>query len=55
MSRRALQRSPVLLEREWTLKRLSPKQHAPLLDHAVRPDVFELRVNRQSLDPIAFD
>ena len=35
MSRRALQRSPVLLEREWTLKRLSPKQHAPLLDHAM--------------------
>ncbi|HEV8554046.1 MAG TPA: hypothetical protein VGR65_11795 [Casimicrobiaceae bacterium] len=36
MSRPALiQRSPVQLDREWTLKGLSPKQHAPLLDHAV--------------------
>jgi hypothetical protein len=35
MPRRVFQKSPVLLEREWTLKRLSPKQHAPLLDHAV--------------------
>jgi len=36
MSRRALiQRTRVLLDREWTLKRLSPKLHASLLGHAM--------------------
>jgi hypothetical protein len=36
MSRRALiQGSPIQFDREWTLKRLSPERHAPLLDHAV--------------------